>query len=149
MSRPRLILHPSDFSPASRPALAQAIAAAKEQRAQLLIVHVLATSIPMLADGYVSPRIYDDLMKSEQAGAQRGLDALVGSAKKARVRATGLLLKGVAAEAIVRAARSRRASMVVMGTHGRTGLAKLLLGSVAERVVGSAPCPVMTVRAKR
>lgn len=47
MSRSRLILHPSDFSPASRPALAQAIAAAKAQRAQLLVVHVLAPSIPI------------------------------------------------------------------------------------------------------
>jgi nucleotide-binding universal stress UspA family protein len=144
-----LILHPSDFSPASRPAFAQAIAAAKEHRAQLLVVHVLAIAMPMMADGYVSPRIYDDLMKSAQAEAQRRLDALVGSAKKAGVRATGLLLEGIAAEQIVRAARGRRAGMVVMGTHGRTGLAKLFLGSVAERVVGSAPCPVMTVRAKR
>jgi nucleotide-binding universal stress UspA family protein len=149
MSRSRLILHPSDFSPASRPALAQAIAAAKAQRAQLLVVHVLATSIPMLADGYVSPRIYDDLIKSEQAQAQRRLNTLVAAAKKAGVRATGLLLEGVASEQIVRAARGRRAGMIVMGTHGRTGLAKLFLGSVAERVVGSAPCPVMTVRAKR
>lgn len=149
MSRPPLILHPSDFSPASRPAFAQAIAAAKEQRSQLLVVHVLSIAMPMMADGYVPPRIYDDLLKSAQTEAQRRLAALVGKAKKAGVRATGLLLEGVAAEQIVRAARGRRAGLVVMGTHGRTGLTKLFLGSVAERVVGSAPCPVMTVRAKR
>src|SRR5262245_13789310 len=150
MSRSRLILHPSDFSPASRPAFAQAIAAAKEQRAQLLVVHVLAIMMPTTAaDGYVSPRTYDDLMKSAQTDAQRRLNALVATAKTARVRATGLLLEGIAAEQIVRVARARRAAMIVMGTHGRTGLAKLFLGSVAERVVGSAPCPVMTVKAKR
>ena len=103
----------------------------------------------MAADGYVAPATYDDLMKSSQAQAQRQLDPLVATAKKARVRATGLLLEGVAAEQIVQAARGRHASMIVMGTHGRTGLAKLFLGSVAERVVGNAPCPVMTVRAKR
>jgi nucleotide-binding universal stress UspA family protein len=100
-----------------------------------------------MGDGYVPPRIYDDLMKSSQAEAQRRLDALVARAKKAGVRATGLLLEGVAAEQIVRAARGRRASMIVMGTHGRTGLARLFLGSVAQRVVGGAPCPVMMVRA--
>jgi len=149
MSRSRVILHPSDFSPASRPALAQAIAAAKAQRAQLLIVHVLAAVIPMAGDGYISAQTYDDIMKSAQAQAQRRLNALVASAKKAGARASGLLLEGIAAEQIVRAARGRRARMIVMGTHGRTGLAKLFLGSVAERVVGSAPCPVMTVRAKR
>ena len=149
MTRSRLILHPTDFSPASRPAFAQAIAAAKEQRAPLLVVHVLGMVIPMAADGYVAPATYDDLMKSSQAQAQRQLDPLVATAKKARVRATGLLLEGVAAEQIVQAARGRRASMIVMGTHGRTGLAKLFLGSVAERVVGNAPWAVMTVRAKR
>jgi nucleotide-binding universal stress UspA family protein len=149
MSRSRVILHPSDFSPASRPALAQAIAAAKAQRAPLLIVHVLAAVIPMAGDGYISARTYDDLVKSAQAQGQRRLNTLVAAAKKAGVQATGLLLEGAASEQIVRAARRRRAGMIVMGTHGRTGLAKLFLGSVAERVVGSAPCPVMTVRAKR
>lgn len=148
MSRSRLILHPTDFSPASRPAFVQAIAAAKEQRAPLLVVYVLGLIIPV-ADGYIAPATYDDLMKSSQAQARSRLDALVATAKKARVRATGLLLEGVAAEQIVQAARGRRASMIVMGTHGRTGLAKLFLGSVAERVVGNAPCPVMTVRGKR
>jgi nucleotide-binding universal stress UspA family protein len=148
MSRSRLILHPTDFSPASRPAFVQAIAAAKEQRAPLLVVYVLGLIIPV-ADGYIAPATYDDLMKSSQAQARSRLDALVAAAKKARVRATGLLLEGVAAEQIVQAARGRRASMIVMGTHGRTGLAKLFLGSVAERVVGNAPCPVMTVRGKR
>jgi universal stress protein A len=149
MSRPRVILHPSDFSPASRPAFAQAIAAAKQHRAPLLVVHVQAAIIPMAGDGYMSARTYDELTRAAQADAQRRLNTLVASAKKAGVRVSSLLLEGVAAEQIVRAARSRRASLIVMGTHGRTGLAKLFLGSVAERVVGSAPCPVMTVRAKR
>jgi nucleotide-binding universal stress UspA family protein len=59
-----------------------------------------------------------------------------------------VLREGVAANAIVRVARGQRADVIVMGTHGRGGLAKLLLGSVAERVVASAPCPVMTVRGR-
>jgi nucleotide-binding universal stress UspA family protein len=148
MNRSRVILYPSDFSSASRPALPHAIARAKAQRAQLVIVHVLGT-IPMAGDGYISARAYDDLMKTTQAQAQRRLNELVATAKKAGVQACGLLLEGVAAEQIVRAARGRRANLIVRGTHGRTGLAKLFLGRVAERVVGSAPCPVMTVRAKR
>ena len=149
MSRPRVILHPSDFSPASRPALAEAIAVAKQQRAQLLIVHVLATVIPMISEGYMPARTYDELARAGRADAERRLDALVARAKKAGVRATGLVLEGTAAQQIVRAAQNHRAALIVMGTHGRTGLAKLLVGSVAERVVGSAPCPVMTVRGKR
>ncbi|MGH2628444.1 MAG: universal stress protein, partial [Anaerolineales bacterium] len=55
-----------------------------------------------------------------------------------------MLLEGTPADRIVRAARSRRADLIVMGTHGRGGLAKLFLGSVAERVVATARCPVLT-----
>ena len=64
------------------------------------------------------------------------------------MRARGVLYEGVAADAIARAARAKRAKLIVMGTHGRTGLRRLFMGSVAERVVGTAPCPVLTVRGK-
>jgi nucleotide-binding universal stress UspA family protein len=60
-----------------------------------------------------------------------------------------LLLEGTPADRIVRAARAHHAAVIVIGTHGRTGLARVFLGSVAERVVGTAPCPVLTVRAKK
>jgi nucleotide-binding universal stress UspA family protein len=64
------------------------------------------------------------------------------------VRASGTLLEGVAHEQIIRVARSKRAEVIVMGTHGRSGLAKLFLGSVAGRVVAAATCPVLTVRGR-
>jgi nucleotide-binding universal stress UspA family protein len=149
MSRPRLILHPTDFSPASRAAFAQAADRAKRLRAPLLVVHVLSVVFPLASDGYLSADTYRRLLESSRANAQRQLDALVARATRAGVRATGLLLEGIAAEQIARAARLRRADVIVMGTHGRTGIAKLFLGSVAERVIGSAPCPVLTVKAKR
>jgi nucleotide-binding universal stress UspA family protein len=144
----RLILHPSDFSPASRAAFARAVADARADRAELLLVHVLSPVTPFVGDEYMSPQTYTDVQRSMQAYGQQELDKLVVKAKGAGVRARGLLLEGSAAEAIVRAARSKRANVIVMGTHGRTGLARLLMGSVAERVVGTAPCPVMTVRGK-
>jgi nucleotide-binding universal stress UspA family protein len=149
MSRMRLIVHPSDFSPASRPAFAQALAAAKDHRAELLLVHVLSILIPMAGDGFMSAQAYDDMMGASRAQAQRKLDALTAAAKKAGVRARTALLEGVAWEELVRLARGRKASLIVMGTHGRTGLARMFLGSVAERVIGNAPCPVLTVRAKK
>jgi nucleotide-binding universal stress UspA family protein len=62
------------------------------------------------------------------------------------VRARGLLLEGLAHEQIVRAAKAQRADLVVIGTHGRSGLAKFFIGSVAGRVVSAARCPVLTVR---
>jgi nucleotide-binding universal stress UspA family protein len=83
-----------------------------------------------------------------RAYSQKELDALVAKAKKAGVRATAMLLDGTAHQRIVRVARSKRADLIVIGTHGRTGLARLFLGSVAGRVVATATCPVMTVLGK-
>ena len=142
------ILHPTDFSPSSRPAFNHALALAREQRAELWLVHVLPTVMPMVGEGYMSPKTFDDLQRSMRAQAQKQLDRLVAKAKAARVRARGLLYEGVPADAIARAARAKRAKLIVMGTHGRTGLTRLFMGSVAERVVGTAPCPVLTVRGK-
>jgi nucleotide-binding universal stress UspA family protein len=143
-----IILHPTDFSPASQRAFNHALALAREEGAELLLVHALPTVMPMVGEGYMSPKTFDDLQRSMRAQAQKQLDRLVAKAKTARVRARGMLYEGVAADAIVRAARARRAKLIVMGTHGRTGLSRLFMGSVAERVIGTAPCPVLTVRGK-
>jgi nucleotide-binding universal stress UspA family protein len=144
----RRILHPTDYSGASRAAFRKAIETAKTSRAELLIAHVMSPVVPVPGEGYVSPRMYDELATSSRAWAQKKLDALVAQAKKARVRTKGLLLEGAPHEEIVRFARARRVELIVLGTHGRTGLAKLFLGSVAERVVAAALCPVLTVRGK-
>jgi len=148
MTRIRRILHPSDFSRASSAAFAKAVDLAKANRADLVIVHVLSPIIPMMGDGYVSPRVFEELEAAAHAQGQKQLNALLAKARKAGVRASGALLEGIAHEQIVRSARSRRADLIVIGTHGRTGVAKLFLGSVAGRVVASARCPVMTVRGK-
>lgn len=149
MTRLRRILHPSDFSAASARAFAHAVQAAKVNRAQLVILHVLTPVVPMVGPDYVpTPSVYADLERAATAQGKRQLDRLVARAKKAGVRAVGLLRQGIPAEEIVRAAKATRAGMIVMGTHGRTGFARLVLGSVAARVVGTASCPVLTVRGR-
>ena len=148
MSRLRRILHPSDFSRASGAAFARAAAMAKADRAQLLLVHVLAPPVPIAGEGYISPKVYDDLEASARSYGQKHLGALQAKARKAGVKVLTLLLDGVAHEQIARAAKAKKADLIVIGTHGRTGLAKFFLGSVASRVVATAPCPVLTVRGK-
>jgi nucleotide-binding universal stress UspA family protein len=140
------ILHATDFSRASRPAFKKALAMAKANRATLELLHVLAPVMALPADGYVSPQTYDALTTSATAWAQKEMGRLVKAARAGGVRARGALVEGAAHDRIVRAARSLRPEVVVMGTHGRTGLPRLLLGSVAARVIASAPCPVLTVR---
>jgi nucleotide-binding universal stress UspA family protein len=140
------ILHATDFSAASGAAFRQAIAMARRDRAELLVLHVLSPPAPLVADAYITPNVWNTLLRSQRASAQRRLDALVDKARRARVRARGLLAEGVAADAIVRVARARGARMIVVGTHGRRGAARFFLGSVAARVVAAAHSPVLTVR---
>jgi nucleotide-binding universal stress UspA family protein len=144
----REILHPSDFSPAARPAFEKAIGSAKAFRARLLIVHVLPP-LPMDVTGYMAPETWDRILEDQRGVAQRQLDRMRAKARAAGVSASSLLIDaGSAHEQIVRAARRRRIGLIVMGTHGRTGLARALLGSVASRVVAMASCPVLTVHAR-
>jgi nucleotide-binding universal stress UspA family protein len=146
----RRVLHPTDFSKASTPALTRAIAEARDHRCELLLVHVLAPVIPMAGagEGYLAPSVYEQMSKSARAWAQKQMDRLLAKAKAGRVRARGMLLEGVAHEQIARAAKRQRADLIVIGTHGRTGVARFFLGSVAARVAATAPCPVLTVRGR-
>lgn len=114
----RPIVHPTDFSPASRPAFAAAIAMAKATHSALVT----------WALGRLAP--------------------LTARARAARVRAVSIIREGAEADQIVRLARARRASTVVMGTHGRSGMKRVAFGSVAARVLRQAPCPVLTVRGR-
>ena len=148
MSRIRRILHPTDFSRASTPAFKRAVEMAKTNRSELVVAHVLGPAMPIMGDGYVSPQVYEDMDAAARSAAQKQLRKLVDRAKQAGVRVKGLLLDGVAHERIARAARAQKADLVVIGTHGRTGFAKLFLGSVASRVLAVSPCPVLTVRGK-
>jgi nucleotide-binding universal stress UspA family protein len=141
----RHILHASDFSPASRRAFDTALRLAKVDGATLILVHVLEPAVPWVEVDYASPRAYKLIASARNAAAKR-LDALVRKAKAAGVRSVGRLVDGNPRDVILSAAKRLHADLVVVGTHGRTGLDKLLVGSVAERVVAMAPCPVLTVR---
>jgi nucleotide-binding universal stress UspA family protein len=146
----RRILFATDFSTASRAAFRTAVDLARRERGRLVIAHVLPAVAPIGVESYVSARMYEDMEASVRRWAEKRLDALVASAGASRVAARSLLLAGPAVhEAIARAATKERADVVVIGTHGRTGLERVLVGSVAARIIGTAPCPVLTVRSRR
>ena len=143
----RRILHPSDFSPAARPAFRKAVELAKTTGAELVITHVLPT-LPLMPDTYIAATTYNEMLGAQRASGQQQLNRLVAAAKAAGARASGTLLGfGVPADSIARLAKSRRADVIVIGTHGRTGFRRALMGSVAARVIALARCPVLTVRA--
>lgn len=140
----RRIVHPTDFSPAGAAAFAQALAIARRERAELVLVHVLEPISPIADEGYLAR--HRELRLAMEATARRSLDRLRARATRARVAVRGVVMEGWPPEEIVKLARKRRADLIVIGIHGRTGLKKLLLGSVAERVLVLAPCPVLAVR---
>lgn len=138
------IVAATDFSEASRDALELARALAAETGAELTVVHVC--EVP----GYsaTGPIAYD-LVTPIAARAQEQLDAAMAHVQRACPRARGLVRIGVAWEQLLAVASDARADLLVMGTHGRRGVAHAVMGSVAERVVRLSPVPVLTVRSRR
>jgi universal stress protein A len=142
----RRILHPTDFSRASAPALRRAVALARACRALLVLLHVMTPPSPFIGEG-TPPSSYADLLIVARRSARRRLAAALARVRRERVRAQAIFAEGLPADEILRAARRARADLIVMGTHGRTGVSRVFMGSVAERVVRESRCPVLTVRA--
>jgi nucleotide-binding universal stress UspA family protein len=149
MARIRRILFASDFSKASAKAFDTAVSLAKANRSTLMLLHVIAPFTPIMPEQYIGTQTWEQIDLRGRQWAKRQIATLADKAKKAGVHvATGVLTEGEPAKQIVRMARSKNADLLVVGTHGRTGLTKFFLGSVASRVVAMAPCPVVTVRGK-
>ena len=148
MAKIRKVMVASDFSSASRGAFARAVELAKANRATLLVTHAVTLPPPTLGGEYIPPQTWDRIEAAARAAAKKQIGALVAKARRAGVRAAGLIMAGSPHEVIVRAARSKRVDVLVLGTHGRTGLPRFFLGSVAARVLATAPCPVLTVRGR-
>jgi nucleotide-binding universal stress UspA family protein len=142
----RRILFATDFSKASRKAFTTAVEMAKANGAFLTIAHVIVPFTPIVPEQYVDGQTWELIDKEARRWGHQRLRSLTNRAKKAGVRTAGLLLEGDPAEQTARAARSTRADLLVVGTHGRTGLTKFFVGSVASRLVATASCPVVTVR---
>jgi nucleotide-binding universal stress UspA family protein len=146
--RPHRILHPTDFSPASQPAFDRAVALARRPGAQLIVLHVMVPSSPFVASSR-PPAGWEELESRARRRAKRLLAAAVVRARRRGARVRGRLVEGVPWVEIARVARRIGADVIVTGTHGRTGVRRFFLGSVAERVLAAAPCPVLSVRGRR
>ena len=140
------ILFATDLSPASDRAFEEACRLAREFGAELVIAHAYdPTSV--LALGYVPAHAYLEWEDQFRESLEEKLDPLVQSARREGIDARSAVLTGPAEQAILDAAERENAGMILMGTHGRTGASRFFLGSVASRVIATASCPVMTVRA--
>jgi nucleotide-binding universal stress UspA family protein len=127
----RTILHPTDFSVPSNSALTLACSLARDQGARAIILHVVPTALAAEKRGF-----------GEDLGDELNRMAIPDR----EIRTERRLEEGDPVAQILRVAREMNCDLIVMGTHGRTGLGRLVMGSVAEQVVRKAPCPVLTVK---
>jgi nucleotide-binding universal stress UspA family protein len=136
------ILVPTDFSPCSQDAVRYAAVLAKRFGASISVLHVIETLSYTLTESLQ----WVDLYAHVRTLVEPMMDGLVRDLREQNFTAVGALIQGVAYDEIVKKAKEESADLIVMGTHGRRGMRHLLMGSVAERVVRAAPCPVLTVR---
>ncbi len=144
MPRIHRILHPTDFSERSETAWAYAKSLAKKYEAELHLIHVMQESVAVLPESSIA-------VAAPAANLPELIDAAENGLRQYEVESPARItdrrvLHGLSAEEIVRYAKDAEIDLMVIGTHGRTGLAHVLLGSVAEKIVRRAPCAVLTVR---
>lgn len=141
MTRFQTILCPTDFSPTAAVAFEYACDLARTFQARLVVLHAFFPAVLGSEVGHYVP----EEVRTLRAAARKQLDELRPTDPAMRVER--LLREAPDARAILEAAADLKADLIVMGTHGRTGFRRLVLGSVAEEVLRAAPCPVLTVKA--
>ncbi len=139
------ILVPIDFGPASDAAVEEAVMLASSLGAELAILHVY--KVPVFAYPGAPYIAFEDISISLEKTARAGVDTVVHQISKRVPRVSGLIRHGSAWLLINDVAQEIGADLVVLGTHGRRGVPRMLLGSVAEKVVRTSPVPVLTVHA--
>ena len=140
------ILYATDLSAASEPAWDEARRLGRLLGAEILLLHVVPPPPFLPIEGYVPPQMYEDLLGSARRDAQERFDRLLGSGAGSGLKTRVRLEEGPPARRILEVATQEAADILVVGTHGRTGLERLVLGSVADRMVRQATCPVLTAR---
>lgn len=140
------ILYPTDFSEPSKLALEYAAALAKQFDAELEILHIMFDETQVVSF-YLPQVTMQSLSADIETGSEKQLTDFISEQPVLNgVRYTKKLIKGTPFLEIIKRAEESQADMIVLGTHGRTGLDHVLFGSTAEKVVRKAPCPVFTVR---
>lgn len=139
------ILHPTDFSECAEQARALAVRLAKSLGAELVLLHV-AVEAPLYREGLTGMREVRRVFEAQREWAQQTLEERAAEIRGAGVATVVRLAVGAPHDEIVAAAQDEGADLIVIGTHGRGGLERFFLGSVTDRVIRTAPCPVLTVR---
>ena len=138
------ILIPTDFSPSAMHALGYAVDLNKVLNARLYLLHILQ-DITDYSEFNLSPSILPQLYAEFEQNATRRLEEIMGSIVPADTACDTYILHGIPFVEIIQFAKEENIDLIVIASHGRTGLKHVLFGSTAEKVVKKSPCPVLTI----
>ena len=143
----RTILLPTDFSGCANYAVAYAAAIARAARAKVICIYVLEPMVPAVGyTGLADPMPIADISEQLEDSAERELPQVVHCAELHGLEVEEVITHGDASAEIVRVATEREVDLIVISSHGRTGLGRMIFGSTAEAVVRHARCPVLVVK---
>jgi nucleotide-binding universal stress UspA family protein len=140
----RQILAPTDFSECSKQAVACAYEVAQTFGAKLVLLHVIE-ELPTYI-GFIPPGGASRVLKDLERQGHLDLAEILPAAEAPEVEVAHQVVMGSPSDEIAKVAVAEKVDLIIIATHGRTGLSRLVMGSVAERVMRTAPCPVMTIR---
>ena len=138
------ILVPTDFSECADGALQYAIELAQKLQARLTLLHIIDTMpLGLVEDTAMLPPSY---WQELETGIEQSMEASLKRLDDVGLQGEPVIVHGAPFQSIIDTAKDKGADLIVMGTHGRTGLTHVLMGSVAEKVIRLAPCPVLVTR---
>ncbi len=140
------ILVPTDFSKSSENALRYAVAFAEKFGAQLYLLHVVQDLTWFIPEAILVAPAAIPPTEQFHTAALTALDRVIKGLNLPGIKTQAEVRQGIPFQGIIEFAREKNVDLIVMGTHGHTGLAHVFLGSTAEKVVRKGPCPVLTVR---
>ncbi len=141
----KTILFPTDFSNGARAAMDHAISLAKDYQAKLILLYVIQDI--SIAEWYIPSSLsVGELVEDMEKSAWREMDKWVAEISERVKDIEKMVVRGVPFVEIIQIAQKKNVDLIVIGTHGRTGIDHMLFGSTAEKVVRKSSCPVLTVR---
>jgi len=141
----KTILFPTDFSNGARAAMDHAVSLSEDYKARLILLYVIQDI--SIAEWYIpSPLSVTDLLEDMEKSAWKEIDKWGAEISPKVKNMEKMVVRGVPFVEIIKTAKDKNADLIVIGTHGRTGIDHMLFGSTAEKVVRKASCAVLTVR---
>ena len=146
MIKLKRILFPTDFSSTAEHALKYALTFASEHKAKLYVIHVIVNPDSPVEAGEEGESVAPPSFEKMEARAKKAIQQLIPERYMKELEIENIIVRGTPLKAILECAKKYNIDLITMASHGRKGISHMLMGSLAEKVVQMAPCPVLTIK---